>query len=287
MTPYCQFDAANLLLTAWWQQGVDIKPRSSSQPPTEDVAMITLYNFGPYFGLPEPSPYVMKTEIQLRMAGLAYVKDRSGFMKAPKGKLPYIDDAGEIVADSTFIRAHIERKYGFDFDHGLDKTERAEGWAIERMVEDHLVWAATYMRWCIPENFAIGPSHFFDQLPEAIRDQVRQQALAKTQNAMQCQGTGRHALEEIVTLGTRSLDALSALLGNRPWLMGEQPCGTDATMTGALAMLLTPAIDSPLRRNALGFANLTAYADRAMARFYPDHAWPKIADHPESALAFA
>jgi hypothetical protein len=57
----------------------------------------------------------MKTETLLKMANLRYRTDNSGFLRAPKGKLPYIDDDGEIVADSTFIR----KKYGIDFDPGL------------------------------------------------------------------------------------------------------------------------------------------------------------------------
>ena len=84
--------------------------------------MITLYTFGPYFDLPDPSPFVMKGEVLLKMANLPFEIDTGGFNKAPKGKLPYISDGGEIVADSSLIRLHIEKKYGFDFDSGLFTT---------------------------------------------------------------------------------------------------------------------------------------------------------------------
>jgi glutathione S-transferase len=87
--------------------------------------MMTLYTFGPAFGLPDPSPFVTKVEILLKMAGLPYRTETNGFGKAPKGKLPYIDDDGERIADSTFIRWHIEKKYKFDFDRGLSAEQRA------------------------------------------------------------------------------------------------------------------------------------------------------------------
>jgi glutathione S-transferase len=77
--------------------------------------MITLHTFGPAFGLPDPSPFVIKTETLLKMAALPYRTNTEGFNKAPKGKLPYVDDDGQRIADSTFIRWHIENKYGFDF----------------------------------------------------------------------------------------------------------------------------------------------------------------------------
>jgi glutathione S-transferase len=249
--------------------------------------MITLYGFGPYFGMPDGSPHVLKGHVLLRMAGLKYVTDTSLTLdKAPKGKLPVIADAGEIVADTTFIRRHIERKYGFDFDRGLDKTERAEAWAIERLLEDHFYWVCLYMRWAIPENFAAGPAHFFDRVPEPMREQVRVGALARVMANLQAQGIGRHGIDEIADLGMQSLEALSDLLGNRLWLMGEQPCGTDAGMTGMLAMLYS-TLDFALRRRALDLVNLTAYADRAMAHFFPEHDWARVSVRDSPALAFA
>jgi glutathione S-transferase len=235
--------------------------------------MITLYGFGPGFGLPEISPYVTKTEVQLQLAGLGYAKRPAMPDASPKGQLPFVDDDGVVVADSTFIRAHIERKYGLDLDEGMDGLERAQAWAIERMIENHFGIAVVYSRWLIPENFAKGPAHFVDAAPEALRPALREDMLARVTAAMKAQGAARHAPEEVVELGARSLSALSLFLGDKPCLMGAQPCGVDATCFAMLAALLTPFFDSPLRRRALAHGNLTAYVERMMARFFPEHAW--------------
>lgn len=237
--------------------------------------MITLYGFGPGFGLPEISPYVTKTEVQLRMMGLDYVKQQAMPDNSPKGQLPFIDD-GEVVADSTFIRRHLERKHDFDLDAGLDERQRAEAWAIERMIENHFNWAFTYTRWMMPENFAKGPAHFFDGAPETVRDAVREDVLRRVGESMRIGGLGRHTPQEITELGTRSLSALSMLLGWKPYLMGDKPCGTDAIAFASLAGLMTSFFDSPLRARALEFANLVTYVDRMMARYYPEHEWQQL-----------
>src|SRR5262249_53285462 len=106
-------------------------PNTPAPARQENRIMITLYTFGPMFGLPDPSPFVTKGEVLLKMAKIAYRTDTGGFSKAPKGKLPYIDDDGTVVADSTFIRWHLEKKYRVDFDQGLDPTQRATAWAFE------------------------------------------------------------------------------------------------------------------------------------------------------------
>ena len=242
--------------------------------------MITLYTFGTNFGLPDPSPFVLKTEVQLKMAGLAFRKERAMPPTSPKGQLPFIEDDGQAIADSTFIRAHIESKYGFDFDSGLDRQQRAQAWAFERMIEHHVYWALVGARWVDPENFAKGPAHFFDGAPEHRREKLREDAQFRVAESYLLSGLGRHAPDDDLDLALRSLLALSVQLGEKPYLMGERPCGADATAFGALAGILTPFFDSKLRQRAEEFVNLTDYVDRMMARYYPDFAWAK---QPEAA----
>jgi glutathione S-transferase len=230
------------------------------------LSSIVLYGFGPGFGLPEISPFVTKTEVQLKMAGLDYTKECSRPDASPKGQLPFVSDKGELIADSTFIRGHIEKSYGFDFDAGLDPRQRAEAWAIERMLENHLNSAMAYQRWLVPENFAKGPSAL---IPAPAHKEI----LGRIEAAMKAQGIARHTAPEIVELGDRSLNALSLLLAQKPFVMGECPTGVDAIAVAELVGVLTPYFSSPLRARAETYPNLVSYAARMMAHYYPDHPW--------------
>ena len=234
---------------------------------------LTLYASRAGFGLPDTSPFVINTEVQLKMAGLVYDRVSAIPPQAPNGKLPFINDHDEVVGDSTFIRAHIERKYAVDLDAGLDARQRAQAWAIERLLEDHLYFAMVWFRWIDPDNFAKGPAHFADTAPEEQRAQLRRDMHARKANELHAQGLGRHAPAQIAELGTRSLDALALLLGDKPYLMGESPSAVDATAFGMLASVITPFFDTPLRRAVEAQPNLVAYVARMMQRFYPGHAW--------------
>jgi glutathione S-transferase len=237
--------------------------------------MITLYGFGAGFGLPEISPFVTKTEVQLKMAGLGYRKQRAMPPASPKGQLPYIDDDGQNIADSTFIRAHIEGKYGFDFDAGLNRQERAQALAFERMIEHHVYWGMIGARWVDADNFAKGPAHFFDGAPEDRREKLREDAQFRVAENYLLSGLGRHAPDDDIALALRSVFALSVQLGDKPYLMGDNPCGMDATAFGALSGVLTPFFDSKLRAKAEQYQNLTAYVERMMLQFYPEFEWAK------------
>ena len=229
-----------------------------------------------------------KTEVQLKMAGLEYCKRLALPPASPKGQMPYIEDDGEQIADSTFIRAHIEGKYGFDFDAGLSPLQRAQAWTVERMVEHHVYSALVAARWLDPENFARGPVHFFDAAPEQAREAVCTSAVARVAENYRIGGLGRHTPEEAVGLVARSLAALSQLLARKPLSDGcSGRAAPTPPMFGMVAGILTPFFESSLRRRAEQFENLNAYADRMMAQFYPEltHGRNRHA-RPEAACVF-
>lgn len=232
--------------------------------------MITLHAFGRAFGLPDPSPFVTKVELLLKWADLPYQTTRKGFMKAPKGKLPYIVDQGQTIADSTFIRWHIEKTRGIDFDAGLNETERATAWAVEKLLEDHLYWPMLYYRWCDDANFAIVAERFFGRVPWPMRGWVKQSVRKKMRNYLHAQGSGRHSEAEKIQLAEKALGAIAVLLGDKPYLMGERRCGTDATLAAFLINLYCPLFASPIRDIAARHANLVAYAARMREENFPE-----------------
>ena len=232
--------------------------------------MITLYSFGPMFGLPDPSPFVMKAETLLKMAKLEYRTDTGGFSKAPKGKLPYIDDDGTIIADSTFIRWHIEKKHRIDFDRGLDAAQRATAWAFEKMIEDNLYWVIVHERWMDDANFNKGPRRFFDKVPAPMRPLLVPLIRRKVRSALHGQGMGRHSEDEILALATKSIDAIADFLGDKPFFFGAEPTGVDATVFAFVAGALCPHFTTRSQTAAQRHANLRRYVGRMTARFYPE-----------------
>lgn len=205
----------------------------------------------------------------LKMAGLAYREKKAAPFKAPKGKLPFIEDDGKIIEDSTFIRLHIEKKYGFEYDDGLDQEQKAIGWMLEKACEDHLYWIVLADRWLDDANFHKGPTRFFDALPVALRPLVRTLIRRKIRRDAWGQGLLRHGPEQRAELARRGLRAFTTILGDKPFLFGDRPHGADATL-GAFAMgALCPLFASATRDEAEKLPTLVAYARRIEAAYFP------------------
>lgn len=231
--------------------------------------MIRLHQFRPAFGLPNASPFCMKVETYLRMAGLPYECPRGADLrKSPKGKMPYIEDAGRIVADSSFIIDYLKATYGDTLDARLTPVERATALAVQRLIEENLYWSVLYTRWIDEAGWAVTRKAFFDWMKPPLKWIVPPIARRGLRRELHGHGMGRHTRDEIMTIGCRDLTAVADLLGDKPYLMGSEPTSLDATGYAFLANVLWIPLDSPLKSHAESRANLGAYCARMKARYF-------------------
>ena len=231
--------------------------------------MIELHKFRPFWGLPNASPFCMKMETYLRMAALPFELVNSGnVMKAPKHKLPYIDDGGTVVADTTFIIEYLKGRYGDPLDAALSPAERAVATALQRLIEENLYWAVVQMRWAEPAGWAKTREAFFGTMPAPLRWFVPALARRGLLAEMRGHGMGRHSVAEIHAIGCRDVTAIADFLADKPFMLGEQPTSLDATAHAFLANLLWAPVDSPIQRLARSRPTLQAYCERMKARYF-------------------
>lgn len=233
--------------------------------------MITLHQFNPAFGLPNGSPFCMKVETWLRMAGLPFEAPPmtlSALGRAPKGKMPYIVDGGTTVADSTFIIDYLKATYGDPLDGWLTAEQRAVALAFQRLMEENLYWALLHTRWFDDAGWALTRPAFFDNLPIPLRWIIPPLARRGLRQQIHGQGMGRHSVADILAIGRRDLTAVADFLGDKLYLLGEQPCTLDATAYAFLANLLWAPQESPLKTHAQQYPQLEAYCQRMRQRYY-------------------
>ncbi len=236
--------------------------------------MTTLYGFGPMFDLPSPSPYVMKSQIQLQMLGVDYDCAFADLETVSKHKAPYVEDDGQVIQDSNFIRAHFEKKLNRRLDDGLSDGEKATGWALERMAEDHLAKSMLTARWLNDDNFNKGPIAFFMAVPEEAREQTCNEVRETVRSGLYDAGFGRHSDAEQMELAGRDIQAIAHQLGDKPFLFGDSPSAADASVSGVLMSCAAPFFDTPLVEMIARHDNLPAYLQRIEAQFLTTDTWP-------------
>src|SRR5690606_4582863 len=102
------------------------------------------------------------------------------------------------------------------------------------------------------------------------REAFKAEALERVRASFIARGVGRHSEEEIDMLARFSMDALELLIGDKPYLMGNEPCGADAFVFATLAAAMTPFFETPIRDDAISRPRLVAYVSRMMDRYYPE-----------------
>jgi len=229
--------------------------------------MLELVQFPRGLGVMNPSPFCMKVEVFLKLAGLPYaVDDRQPPFRLPKGKLPALRDGGTLVCDSQAIVAHLQQRYRDQLPPALRTPEHGADLALRRLFEEHHYFTALWGRWIDDTAFDRVAEAFFGRLPWPLRTLVPALVRRKMRRDLHGQGLGRHSPAEIAARACADLDAAQAMLGGRPYFGGDAPSALDCTVYAFLANALFVAIDTPVRRHLQGQAPLVAYCERMAAQ---------------------
>ena len=228
--------------------------------------MLTLQTFPPAFGLRTPSPFTLKAEVLLRMAGLAYERDFADVRRAPRGKLPVLIDGDREIPDTAHIQRHLEEAHDAAFDTDVSEGQRAVATAFRRLVEHHLYFIVGNLRW--NDHGDAVRDEYFASVPRPVRNLVFRMVLRQVNKGYHLQGLGRHTREEQLAFAREDIDAIAAQLGDKPFFLGDEPRSIDATVYPAVAGLVDCTLGSPLNDHAKTKPNLVAYNQRCRERFF-------------------
>lgn len=231
---------------------------------------IKLFQFPRMFGIPNLSPFCCKLETWLRIAGIPYeVVDTLDPRKAPKGRLPFIEDDGVRIADSSFIIDHLVATRGVDPDAHLDASQRTLALLVQRTLEEHYAPVLAYTHLVRDEGVRHTRARFAP-LPAIIRPLVASTVRRAIQKRLWDRGLLRHTHDEIVADAIRDWKAVLAAMSDGPFFFGAQPSTIDAVVFGVLATSILTPIESPIRDFLRAQPRLVDYAERVRARFFPD-----------------
>lgn len=230
--------------------------------------MITLYQFGPAWNMPDPSPFCTKVITYLRLAKIPFesAAGMNHLRRSPKGKLPFIDADGELVADSSFIIPYLQEKYGNPLREVEDGREKSALRGITRMLDEDLYFVLVYFRWIEDGNWnEFTRPNFFGSLAWPLSSLVPALIRRNIRKSLHHQGLGRHTPSEITAIGRRNLEAVRDYLGDRRFIAGDTPCVADATIYAFLSGIATPPHRSELKEFVSSEPMLTAYIERVDA----------------------
>ncbi len=232
--------------------------------------MLVLNSFGSAFGMPDASPFVLKTMCLLQMSGAEW-KNNPGFdpRKAPYKKLPCLTSEGQTIADSENIRRFLEQRHNVDFDATLDANQRAQSRALIRMAEEHLYFCGLRDRWSNDETWAKMKAIFFSELPPVLGPIIARMVRKTILRDVHGQGLGRIPYDEMVSKASLDIKAIEQILGEQRFLFGDKPSAADASVGSVLAALVCGPTETALKQTVSSRPALVSYVARIQESLLP------------------
>jgi len=209
-------------------------------------------------------------ETYLRMAGLKYEVDES--MKfSSRGKLPWIEYEGREIEDSQLAISFLEGRLQRQMDSHLGAMEQALYTAFQRTLEDHLYFAGMQVIWI--QKFSTFVRHCYSR-PFLLGSLFALFLRRQISSSLYAHGMGRYRNEEVIKMAEDDIQALSVLLGDKRYMLGEAPSTFDACAFANLAGILALPFETPLKEFITKRSNLMDYVESMKSKYWSD--WDKI-----------
>ncbi len=204
------------------------------------------------------------------MAGIPYTARPGDIRRSPKGKIPWIDDDGTVLGDSSAIVEYLKDKHGDTLDARLSADERARIHALQRMIEEHTYFALAVLRWSSEAAKPHLQAAFSKLLPPVFGGLIMGMIRKGVLKSAKAQGVGRHSHAEIIERMRVDLHTVSIALGDSPYFFGDEPTSLDAILYGFLPNIMETPWDAPEKDVVATFPNLLDHSARVKARYFAE-----------------
>ena len=217
-----------------------LKTRSEWDNAGENVPVLHMFDRAKNH--PNASPYPIKLETFFRAANIEYMVDYSKPF-SPKGKSPWMTLNKQDISDSQMCIDHVIKVMpDKDLDFHLSAAEKAVALSFRSLLEDNLYFVFLMKRYSFDQS-----NYLLEQVVPAlpvpkilapatplIMLMFRKRFIDQAKG----QGIGLHTKEEILDVGKRDLKAVSAFLGDKPYLMGEKITSVDRILFGFMCFFI-------------------------------------------------
>lgn len=232
--------------------------------------MYTLHQFVPNPKVPDPSAFVSKVQLFMKINDIEFKGTEGDPRKAPKGKLPVLGDSdgNRLIADSESIIRYLSDKLHIDTEAGLTTEQKALSFMIRRTMEEHLYFIVLHARWVNEAGWAVAKPLFFGKLPKPLQFIVPGIVRKQVEKSLHSQGIARHEQEEIDRRAHEVLDHLKVFMGKSDFIFGDKPTLVDCTVFPYLWGAIHWPSDNELKRVVQNHPPFVAYVERIMQRYY-------------------
>lgn len=214
-------------------------------------------------GLPAGGPFDIKLLAWLNLVGIPYEHAfQDDTRKGPKGKNPWIEIDGERIGDTEIIIERLSQRFGVNLDTGLTPEQLALGHAWRRTFEEHFHQVFEWELLVHPAGAAFMKAGTEASLPPVVGKLVFRMMQRGMARQLHARGIARHSPDVIERKGRADIDALSAFLGDHPFLITERPVTADTAVFGLLAPMVCWPMETPVAQYVRTVDNVRSYCER-------------------------